>query len=392
MNFANNWFGRCSMALCAVAVLMFVSCDNAPKFKVVGTISNAVDSMLYFDAITVDGVVAIDSARLDDGGDFEFEGDKPASPEFYVLRLGNHFIDFSADSTETIRFVADRESMDTAYVVEGSESSVKIKELMLMRKELERKIIAVEKNKSMYPGDITDSINAMVRAYKDMTNKEYIHKDPASAYAYYALMQTVTDLTSRYVLFNPYADRNDAKSYASVATSWGVFYPSALRTIKLCDIANKAMQHTAPKTEKILELDESKVHETGIIDIQLPDVNSELRSIKELKGKVVLLDFTMYSAPESSKRTMSLRELYEKYKEQGFEIYQVSLDQDTHFWKYSVQKLPWICVHETDGRATTTYGVSTLPTFFLVSRQNEVVVRSEFMEGSLESNIQALLK
>lgn len=378
--------------LSAVVTFLLVSCDNTPKFKVIGTVGDAADSMLYLDAMTVDGIVTVDSSRLDEKGGFEFEADKPASPEFYSLRLGNHFIDFSIDSTETVQITAERASMDTAYVVEGSESSVKIKELVLMRKDLEKKIIAVEKNTSMYPGDITDSINAMVRAYKDKSNKEYIYENPASAYAYYALMQTITDLTSRYVLFNPYADRDDAKSYASVATSWSVFYPSAMRTYKLCDVADKAMKHTAPKTEKILELDESKVHETGIIDVQLPDVNSELRSIKQLKGKVVLLDFTMYSAPESSQRTMSLRELYDKYKDQGFEIYQVSLDQDTHFWKYSVQKLPWICVHETDGRVTNTYGVSSLPTFFLISRQNEVVVRSEFMEGTLESNIQTLLK
>ena len=33
------------------------------------------------------------------------------------------------------------------------------------------------------------------------------------------------------------------------------------------------------------------------------------------------------------KRIMMLRELYNKYHAQGFEIYQVSLDEDEHFWK-----------------------------------------------------------
>ena len=37
------------------------------------------------------------------------------------------------------------------------------------------------------------------------------------------------------------------------------------------------------------------------------------------------------------------------------------------------------------------YGVQKLPTFFLINRANEVVVRSDFMEGSLEDNIKKLL-
>jgi hypothetical protein len=73
------------------------------------------------------------------------------------------------------------------------------------------------------------------------------------------------------------------------------------------------------------------------------------------------------------------------------EIYQVSLDDDIHFWQTSVEHLPWISVHETNGQAVGTYGVTSLPTFFLINRQNEIVLRSDFMEGSLESNIQKLL-
>ena len=128
-----------------------------------------------------------------------------------------------------------------------------------------------------------------------------------------------------------------------------------------------------------------------IIDINLPDINSKMRSIKDLKGKVALLDFTLYGAKESAERTRLLRTLYEKYHAQGFEIYQISLDEDIHFWKFSCENLPWVCVHETDGTTTQIYNIVDLPTFFLVNRNNEIVVRSDFMEGTLEDNIQRLL-
>ena len=104
-----------------------------------------------------------------------------------------------------------------------------------------------------------------------------------------------------------------------------------------------------------------------------------------------MIDFTMYGAKESAERTRLMRSLHEKYHEQGFEIYQISLDEDLHFWKFACENLPWVCVHETNGTTTNIYNVKNLPTFFLVNRNNEIVVRSDFMEGSLESNLLKLL-
>ena len=193
------------------------------------------------------------------------------------------------------------------------------------------------------------------------------------------------------MLFNPLTDRTDVKCYATVANAWDNAYHDAPRTQQLCNMAIKGMDNTAAPQQKVLDVDESKVSETGIIDINLPDINSKMRSIKDLKGKVVLLDFAIYAANGSSERTRLLRSLYEKYHAQGFEIYQVSIDQDMHFWKFSCENLPWVCVHETDGTVISIYNVTDIPTFFLVNRDNEIVLRSDFMEGTLEDNIQKLL-
>jgi hypothetical protein len=70
----------------------------------------------------------------------------------------------------------------------------------------------------------------------------------------------------------------------------------------------------------------------------------------------------------------------------------VALDEDIHFWKLSCEKLPWICVHETDGSAMNMYGVSNLPTYFLINRNNELVKRSDQVTTSLEEEVVQLLK
>lgn len=379
------------IAACAAAMTL-AACDNSPKFHVEGNITSAADSMLYLVSITPDKVTPVDSAKLDAEGNFTLKADAPTAPDFYSLVMNNHRIDLGIDSTETVRISADVKTMDTEYIVEGSEVSEHIKQMVVRRNELEKKVIAVEQNNTLYPKEITDSITAMINEHKDWLVNNFIRLHPYRLSAYYALMQGVTDISGTYSLFNPYKDRNDAKCYATVATSWQMYQPNSPRTYKLCDVAGKAMKHTAPKTEKVLEIDTEKISETGIINIALPDANGNIHSIKDLKGKVVMLDFTMYAGNHSGERTMDMRSLYEKYHNQGLEIYQISLDENMSFWKNASDKLPWICVHETDGRATSSYGVKKLPTFFLIDRNNEVVVRSDFMEGTTEENIKKLLK
>lgn len=72
---------------------------------------------------------------------------------------------------------------------------------------------------------------------------------------------------------------------------------------------------------------------------------------------------------------MLLRELYNKYHDRGLEIYQVSLDNDEHFWKTQTEALPWICVRD-DGTRTQAYlsAAPGVPCSFIIDRNNEVVM------------------
>mgnify|MGYP003049660449 FL=1 len=91
-----------------------------------------------------------------------------------------------------------------------------------------------------------------------------------------------------------------------------------------------------------------------------------------------MIDFTAYSSAASGARNLALRELYNKYASQGLVIYQISLDADEHFWKTAADNLPWICVRDPQGPYSTylnLYGVTQLPTAFLVNRNNELSLR-----------------
>ena len=139
---------------------------------------------------------------------------------------------------------------------------------------------------------------------------------------------------------------------------------------------------------------EELVREVTLLDLELPDLRGNIRRLTDLKGKVVLLDFTVYKTQESPARNIAMRELYNKYAAQGLEVYQVSYDTDEHFWKTSADNLPWICVRDAEGASALTYRVSNLPTYFLIDRGNGLYKRNSDIQDAaqLEAEIVKLLK
>jgi len=130
--------------------------------------------------------------------------------------------------------------------------------------------------------------------------------------------------------------------------------------------------------------------ESGVVDLSLPDKNGKTRTLTELKGKVVLLDFHSFGLKDSAARILALRDLYNKYHAQGLEIYQVSFDGDKHFWRQSVDALPWISVYDSNGTSVVRYNVQEVPEFFLIDRQNQLQKRSVQIKD-LEAEISKML-
>ncbi|MCR4612780.1 MAG: AhpC/TSA family protein [Bacteroidaceae bacterium] len=374
----------------SAALFLLAACSQSPKFQVTGTIEGAEGEMLYLEAITLEGIVQMDSVRLASDGHFTFTASKTVeNPEFYNLRIGQQRLPFSIDSTETLTFTSQWPDLVQTSTVSGSESAQDIHDISLAQQKLQEQIHALEFDEVIL-GENYDTIHTLITDYKEHMKRDYIFKHPERASAYFAVCQSITYRYSTFQLFDPVSQRDDVKCYASIATVWDGRWPDADRTVQLCNMAVKGMENTAPAQSRTIELPTEKITETGIIDVELPDVDGKQRRLSDLKGHVVLMDFTMYGAKESLARTRVMRELYNKYHERGLEIYQISLDDDIHFWKFSCENLPWVCVHETDGRATRSYAVNTLPTFFLINRDNEIVSRSENITN-LEEELQKLL-
>ena len=359
-------------AYIAAALLFagFTACNNEPAFKVQGEVTDAADKMLYLEQTGLDGIVALDSVELGSDGAFSFAAARPEAPDFYRLRIDNKVINFSVDSVEV---KADYKNFATEYNIQGSENNQKIKELVLLQTDLQERVNRMAQS-GIPVGIAQDSLTRMVDAYKDEVKRNYIFVAPNKPYAYFALFQVLNG----YMIFDPLNNKEDVKCFAAVATSMNNLYPHADRSRNLYNMVIKGMKNTRAPQVKPLDIPADKIQEASIIDIPLMDIKGTVRHLTDLKGKVVLIDFTAYGSAESGARNLLLREIYDKYASQGLEIYQVSLDTDEHFWKTAADNLPWICVRDPQGPYSTyvrLYGVTQLPTAFLVGRNNELNMR-----------------
>ena len=373
-----------------MAALTIASC-NDKKFTVEGQISNAKDSVLYFENVGLEGVNVLDSVKLDEKGDFAFSQESTIAPDFYRLRIADQIINVSIDSTETVQIKGEYPGMASNYIISGSDNCEKIRELTLKQMALQSQAIALQQNTELGITAANDSILKLIDAYKEDVKLNYIYKEPMKAYSYFALFQTI----GQWLIFDPKTNKDDIKAFAAVATSWDTYYPHAERGQNLHNIAIEGMknQRIVAARNQDLQVEASKVKESGVLDIDLIDNQGQMRHLTDLKGKVVMLDFHIFALEDSPTRILMLRELYNKYHQQGFEVFQVSLDPDEHFWKQQTAALPWINVRDENGiqsQRLMLYNVQTVPDFFLIDRDNNLVKRAAQI-NDLEAEIKKLL-
>ena len=380
-----------------VLTLLTVACQpKVDRFTLNGQIAEADGKMLYLDHLGLDKVEVVDSVKLDAEGLFSFT---PVAPEdcfdFYRLRIDGKVVNLAIDSTETIKVTASLPVMQISYNVEGSENSSRLKDLVMLQMGL---LQDLRRLSSQYntpdPTILTERVKEKVDIFKSDVLTDFIMPDPGTPYAYYALFLSINGQ----MLFNPQTDRQDAKCYAAVATQMDMLYPESQRTTHLHNVALKGMSKTSPVNEQAraaaIRQFADLVEVIGSIDIELPDYKGRPQKLSDQKGKVVLLDFTAFKTEFSPNYILLLRRLYDKYAEQGFTIYQVSVDDDESYWMNGVANLPWVCVHDEASLKSSflkSYNVTQIPTVFLIDRDGNIADRPESTD-ELDEKIAKLLE
>jgi peroxiredoxin len=371
-----------------LSVCVLAACNNSGKFIVEGVVDGGAGEMLYLEHTGLTKNIVIDSMKIKKDNSFKFKSKRPAYPDFYKIKIGSKQIHFSVDSTETIEITTSLEKLSSDYTITGSESNTDIQILRNSVAKLQNK--ANQLNSDMSSDESNAFYQEFTQLVEDHKNlaKPIILKNPRSTAAYFAIFQQVSNI----YIFSPYI-KEDRPFCAAVATAYHTYMPDYERSKNLYAWVMDAIKS---EREAKQQSDWKKMMEEnaiGFIDINLPDKDNQMRKLSDLVGKVILLDFSAFEARESVQYTFALRDLYNKYKSRGFEIYQVSLDRNKILWEDAVENLPWICVRDDNGpntKVVTLYNISEIPTYFLINKKGDIVGRN-FDLQALEKEISKAL-
>lgn len=152
-------------------------------------------------------------------------------------------------------------------------------------------------------------------------------------------------------------------------------------------------------------------------EIALPNPSGQVYRLSDLQGKVVLLDFWASWCGPCRRENPNVVKVYDKYKEDGFTIYSVSLDgidprrsggmsveqlaqanegqrnrwvgaieKDGLTWPYHVSELK-----KWSGQVSAEYGVTGIPKTFLIDREGNIAAVGLRGAAQIEQALQRVL-
>lgn len=324
---------------------LLIGCQSSPQFSVSGTITGAEGEWLYLEHTALTKTMIVDSCTLNADGKFNVQAVAPAHPDFYRIRVDNRSLPLSIDSIEKIEVHTTLDSLPYTLSIEGSESSLVIAQLRA---------------------------TARTSTREELRNQaqQIIIQNPRSLAAYYAVF---LKQGGEYIwnIFDP----TDRKMYQVVATSFNAWMPDYERTKTLYNQVLEVMQaERSAKNQQTMRqfIDEA---ENAFLDITLPDEQGDLQSLSDLRGSVIILDFSSSEIEQYTGYKFELRELYNKYNQRGLEIYSVSFDRNQFIWQEAIANLPWTTVWADANVAAPIlmqYNVQSLPTLFLFDRKGNI--------------------
>lgn len=365
--------------ICFLAItLVLISCSNENKYVISGNITNSSDKTLYFNKLTLDGVEKLDSLILSADGEFSFSGERLTEPTFFTLTVDSKTITLLNDSNIDMQIIGEYKTLDENYKVINSSESENIRllnnklrstlvDLTILQQKYQRSVNSNDRN------NILSEITMKIENQKSYIGS-FVLKNPFSFSSYYAIYQKFDSET--FVL--NIDDKRDQVYYAAVANSLKTLHPNNQRVINLYDYVLKVKQRQ--KVERTNELIKA-LPAIGFPELNIPDLDGKQQSLTSLKGKVILLTFWASWNKDSRLYNAELSNMYKKYSAKGFEIYQVSLDQNKLYWEAAVlqDKLPWINVCELTypkSFAATIYNISNLPANYLINKQGDIIGRN----------------
>jgi peroxiredoxin len=311
----------------------------------------------------------------------------------FIQTPDNEYMTFMVLNGDKVKFTAEKDKVRETYKVSGSQQTGLVQELNAQVLHATRQLDTLSRQYEEMKGKGDDAgLDRMVQdRYGRLMEEQrryirsFIDKNadqPASlmALSHQVARQSVLNPAEDFDLF----ERVDKELYKK--------YPESILTKNLHRYV-EAMQMQL-EAEKLREKTSGEGVEAP--EISLPDPDGQTIPLTSLRGKYVLLDFWAAWCGPCRRENPNLVAAYNRFKDKGFEIYQVSLDRNREDWVAAIKKdgLTWKHVSDLkfwSSPVAKLYGVEQIPSNFLLDPKGKIIARN--LRGqALEAKLDQIFK
>lgn len=319
----------------------------------------------------------LDSAQVDTAGHFTLKL-KSAKPEFYSLDILKwQSASFYSDADLQI----EARGYDTSRVKMRNSGFVKVKS----NSAANRLINAANYNNYLASLEMEELnaewMSSMRHAQKDSTWSKYLRSDGLirkksnfELQRLQNLIQTNSDNPGIIYLLSLYPTNVDSE-----------FFESQIENALLKFPASSDLKHLKTQYQTKKEIRFSLKKGSLIPDLAYANAEGKIIDIKDYRGKYVLIDFWASWCGPCRKSIPAIIELYETYKNKGFEVLSVSIDTNKDAWMKAVheENMPWAQVLSPNKDKTLKeFMIIGVPTLFLIDKEGKIVEKfTGFSEG-----------
>lgn len=365
--------------LFAFLVLLLASCNGdsengadgdglTDNFVITGQIAGGANTSFYLEALSQQGKISVAEARSDAQGNFRMVGNIPGFG-LYQLRMGssNDFIiPLTLVPEDSINLESSVANYTTAPVVSGTAWAKTMTRYMKVYGAFHTEQLALMEMKDSLSNEVLTERFMSLKAKVDEFAIREMKKSPENPFNI-VLQSSATPSMG----FNDW-DPSHLDVLKNVAAALEEAFPNSPVSTTL---ANQAYQIEMAYMEHVANTSGTR----PAPEIALPNPDGTEIKLSSLKGKYVLIDFWASWCMPCRQENPNVIRLYRKFKNKGFTVFSVSLDDNKEAWVEAIAKdgLEWP-YHVSDllkwnSPMPQLYGFNGIPHTVLINPEGNII-------------------